>query len=48
MVSWGKWGENEMIILEAKEMPELTLDVVYDKNTDKLQATIQNSTFTVE
>lgn len=41
-VIWGMWGEQEMVELKEQEMPEITLTVEYDIETDKLNGIIEN------
>ncbi|MBQ9091338.1 MAG: hypothetical protein IJY52_03600 [Anaerotignum sp.] len=41
-VGWYKWNGQEMIELRAMEMPEVTLDVEYEKEEKRLKGTILN------
>lgn len=41
-VGWGKWNGQEMIELKGLEMPEVTLDVEYDKAANRLCGIIEN------
>ena len=41
-VRWCKWGEKELIEIVGKEMPEVTLDMEYEKAEKQLKGTILN------
>ena len=41
-VGWFKWNGQEVIELKALEMPEITLDVAYEKEEKRLKGTILN------
>ena len=41
-VRWCRWGEKDLIEIIGKEMPEITLDVEYDKEKKQLRGSILN------